>query len=149
MGVFSRVPGAQLIDRLILSDMARFFVYILGGFSALFIIITLFQLLNSITRHNIEWTVVANDVEALQLAPKEGLALINGTDGMLGMLVLAIADLREDPVLAEYAVPPARFAAHLDTLSIPLRTEFWATFLADVPERSRLHVADAAQRPAG
>ena len=58
--LFSRVPGAQLIDRLILSDMSRFFLYILGGFSALFIIITLFQLLNSITRHNIEWTVVAN-----------------------------------------------------------------------------------------
>ena len=30
----------------------------------------------------------------LVLAEKEGLALINGTDGMLGMLVLAIADLR-------------------------------------------------------
>ena len=30
-----------------------------------------------------------------QLREKEGLALINGTDGMLGMLVLAIADLRE------------------------------------------------------
>ena len=29
------------------------------------------------------------------LAEKEGLALINGTDGMLGMLVLAIADLSE------------------------------------------------------
>ena len=28
------------------------------------------------------------------LHEKEGLALINGTDGMLGMLVLAIADLR-------------------------------------------------------
>jgi histidine ammonia-lyase len=30
----------------------------------------------------------------VQLGAKEGLALINGTDGMLGMLVLAIADLR-------------------------------------------------------
>jgi histidine ammonia-lyase len=30
----------------------------------------------------------------VQLRAKEGLALINGTDGMLGMLVLAIADLR-------------------------------------------------------
>jgi len=29
------------------------------------------------------------------LKEKEGLALINGTDGMLGMLILAIADLRE------------------------------------------------------
>ena len=30
----------------------------------------------------------------IELAEKEGLALINGTDGMLGMLCLAIADLR-------------------------------------------------------
>ncbi|MGH3499008.1 MAG: histidine ammonia-lyase [Nocardioidaceae bacterium] len=32
-------------------------------------------------------------VEPLELAAKEGLALINGTDGMLGMLLLALADL--------------------------------------------------------
>ncbi|MQW77473.1 histidine ammonia-lyase [Nocardioides sp. dk4132] len=30
----------------------------------------------------------------VELGPKEGLALINGTDGMLGMLVLALEDLR-------------------------------------------------------
>jgi len=30
----------------------------------------------------------------VELAEKEGLALVNGTDGMLGMLVLALADLR-------------------------------------------------------
>ena len=34
-------------------------------------------------------------ISPVALAEKEGLALINGTDGMLGMLVLAIADLRE------------------------------------------------------
>src|SRR5829696_591111 len=33
-------------------------------------------------------------IAPLTLAEKEGLALINGTDGMLGMLVLALADLR-------------------------------------------------------
>jgi histidine ammonia-lyase len=33
-------------------------------------------------------------IEPIALAEKEGLALINGTDGMLGMLVLAIEDLR-------------------------------------------------------
>ena len=33
-------------------------------------------------------------IRPLELAEKEGLALINGTDGMLGMLSLAIADLR-------------------------------------------------------
>lgn len=34
-------------------------------------------------------------IPALVLVEKEGLALINGTDGMLGMLCLAIADLRD------------------------------------------------------
>ncbi|MDQ1616001.1 MAG: histidine ammonia-lyase [Actinomycetota bacterium] len=38
--------------------------------------------------------LVASGIEPVQLEAKEGLALINGTDGMLGMLVLAIHDLR-------------------------------------------------------
>jgi histidine ammonia-lyase len=38
--------------------------------------------------------LAAAGVEPLVLAEKEGLALINGTDGMLGMLVLALHDLR-------------------------------------------------------
>jgi histidine ammonia-lyase len=37
--------------------------------------------------------LAAAGVAPLRLRAKEGLALINGTDGMLGMLVLAIADL--------------------------------------------------------
>jgi histidine ammonia-lyase len=36
----------------------------------------------------------AAGLEPLELAAKEGLALINGTDGMLGMLLLAIEDAR-------------------------------------------------------
>jgi histidine ammonia-lyase len=40
-------------------------------------------------------------IAPVQLREKEGLALINGTDGMLGMLVLAIADLRELLVVAD------------------------------------------------
>ena len=36
----------------------------------------------------------AAGLSPVTLAEKEGLALINGTDGMLGMLVLALADLR-------------------------------------------------------
>ena len=39
--------------------------------------------------------LAAAGLEPITLAEKEGLALINGTDGMLGMLVLAITDLRE------------------------------------------------------
>ncbi|WP_067804896.1 histidine ammonia-lyase [Actinomadura formosensis] len=34
-------------------------------------------------------------IAPVELGAKEGLALLNGTDGMLGMLVLAICDLRE------------------------------------------------------
>ncbi len=37
---------------------------------------------------------VAAGITPVELREKEGLALINGTDGMLGQLVLAIADLR-------------------------------------------------------
>ena len=40
---------------------------------------------------------------AVVLAAKEGLALINGTDGMLGMLVLAIHDLRALTQVADIA----------------------------------------------
>jgi histidine ammonia-lyase len=38
--------------------------------------------------------LAAAGLAPVQLGAKEGLALINGTDGMLGMLVLAITDLR-------------------------------------------------------
>jgi len=38
--------------------------------------------------------LAAAGLEPVELRAKEGLALINGTDGMLGMLVLAITDLR-------------------------------------------------------
>ncbi|HEY4455748.1 MAG TPA: histidine ammonia-lyase, partial [Pseudonocardiaceae bacterium] len=37
--------------------------------------------------------LAAADLKPVELAEKEGLALINGTDGMLGMLVMACADL--------------------------------------------------------
>jgi histidine ammonia-lyase len=42
-------------------------------------------------------------IEPPVLGPKEGLALINGTDGVLGMLVLALADLGELLRLADVA----------------------------------------------
>lgn len=38
--------------------------------------------------------LAAHGLEPVELAEKEGLALINGTDGMLAMLVMAITDLR-------------------------------------------------------
>ena len=42
-------------------------------------------------------------IEPVQLAEKEGLALVNGTDGMLGMLVLALHDLRRLLATADVA----------------------------------------------
>ncbi|WP_420365649.1 histidine ammonia-lyase [Curtobacterium sp. L3-7] len=42
-------------------------------------------------------------IEPLVLREKEGLALINGTDGMLGMLLLALADLRDLVATADLA----------------------------------------------
>lgn len=42
-------------------------------------------------------------LEPLELQEKEGLALINGTDGMLGMLTMAIADLHRLLTIADVA----------------------------------------------
>jgi histidine ammonia-lyase len=47
--------------------------------------------------------LAAAGIEPLVLREKEGLALINGTDGMLGMLVLAITDLRQLVTTADLA----------------------------------------------
>jgi histidine ammonia-lyase len=47
--------------------------------------------------------LIAAGIEPLVLQEKEGLALINGTDGMLGMLVLAITDLRALVTTADLA----------------------------------------------
>ena len=47
--------------------------------------------------------LAAAGIRPVELEEKEGLALINGTDGMLGMLCLAIADLRELLVVADVA----------------------------------------------
>ncbi|MFD7228731.1 histidine ammonia-lyase [Streptomyces sp. NPDC059881] len=38
--------------------------------------------------------LAAHGIEPVELHEKEGLALLNGTDGMLGMLIMALADLR-------------------------------------------------------
>jgi histidine ammonia-lyase len=43
--------------------------------------------------HPVPELLASAGIEPIELHEKEGLALINGTDGMLGMLILAIADL--------------------------------------------------------
>lgn len=82
-----RLP--QLLDRLVLSDLTRFFLFILGGFSALILIITLFQLLDYITRNNIDWAIVANYLLFLlpwivnSVAPMAALVAVMVTFGIL------------------------------------------------------------------
>lgn len=51
--------------------------------------------------------LAAAGIEPLSLREKEGLALINGTDGMLGMLCLAITDLREAAKVSDIATAMA------------------------------------------
>jgi len=63
-------------------------------------------------------------IAPLELREKEGLALINGTDGMLGMLVLAITDLRA-------LVSTADLAA---AMSVEGLTGTDAVFAADLQE---------------
>ena len=69
--------------------------------------------------------MAAAGIEPVELAEKEGLALVNGTDGMLGMLVLALADLRRLLATADVAAAmsveallgtDAVFAADLQSL---------------------------------
>ena len=50
-----------------------------------------------------ETALRAAEIEPLELREKEGLALINGTDGMLGHLLLACHDLQELAVTADIA----------------------------------------------
>ena len=69
--------------------------------------------------------LTAAGISPVDLSEKEGLALINGTDGMLGMLVLALADLTRLLTTADIAAAmsveallgtDATFAADLQTL---------------------------------
>lgn len=85
----SSLRRPQLLDRLVLSDLTRFFLFILGGFSSLILIITLFQLLDYIARNNIEWAVVANYLLFLlpwivnTVAPMAALVAVMITFGIL------------------------------------------------------------------
>jgi histidine ammonia-lyase len=72
-------------------------------------------------------------IEPLVLAEKEGLALINGTDGMLGMLVLAGADLR-------FLLKTADLTA---AMSVEAQLGTDAVFAADL-QRLRPHPGQAA-----
>jgi histidine ammonia-lyase len=77
--------------------------------------------------------LAAAGIQPLVLAEKEGLALINGTDGMLGMLVLAAADLRR----------LLRTADITAAMSVEAQLGTDAVFAADL-QRLRPHPGQAA-----
>jgi histidine ammonia-lyase len=68
--------------------------------------------------------LAAAGIQPLELREKEGLSLINGTDGMLGMLVLAITDLRMLVTTADLAA----------AMSVEGLTGTDAVFAADLQE---------------
>jgi histidine ammonia-lyase len=79
--------------------------------------------------------LAAHGIEPVVLAEKEGLALINGTDGMLGMLVLACHDLR-------LLLRTADIAA---AMSVEAQLGTDAAFAADLAElRPHPGIADSA-----
>jgi histidine ammonia-lyase len=77
--------------------------------------------------------LAAAGLEPVQLREKEGLALINGTDGMLGMLVLAITDLRQLLKVADITA----------AMSVEAQLGTDAVFAADLQEL-RPHPGQAA-----
>jgi len=50
----------RIIDRYILSDLMRFFSIVVAGLTGLFIIFTLFELINSIVKNNIDYLTVVD-----------------------------------------------------------------------------------------
>ena len=75
-----------------------------------------------------------NNIKPIVLREKEGLALINGTDGMLGMLLLAITDLFELCKLADIAT----------ALSVEALLGTDQVFTADMHEPLRAHPGQVA-----
>ncbi len=71
--------------------------------------------------------LAAAGIEPVRLAAKEGLALINGTDGMLGMLILSLADLARLCTVADITAAMSTEAllgtdqVLLPSLHLPLR----------------------------
>src|SRR5205085_9428870 len=109
-----RVPRfrlIQLLDKLVLSDLARFFIYILSGVAALFLIITLFQLLNAITRNHTDWMVVINYLIFLlpmivnYITPMAALVAVMVTFGLLQKTSQVVALTASGQSIYRLAVP--------------------------------------------
>ncbi|HEY9232531.1 MAG TPA: LptF/LptG family permease, partial [Blastocatellia bacterium] len=107
----ARLRLLQLLDRLVLSDLMRFFVFILGGVSALFLIITLFQLLDAIARNHTDWAVVINYLVFLlpmivnYVTPMAALVAVMVTFGLLQKTSQVVALTASGQSIYRLAVP--------------------------------------------
>jgi LPS export ABC transporter permease LptG len=95
----------------VLSDLMRFFVFILGGVSALFLIITLFQLLDAIARNHTDWSVVINYLVFLlpmivnYVTPMAALVAVMVTFGLLQKTSQVVALTASGQSIYRMAVP--------------------------------------------
>ncbi|GAA4282627.1 histidine ammonia-lyase [Brevibacterium daeguense] len=78
--------------------------------------------------------LAAADITPLVLAEKEGLALVNGTDGMLGMLILALFDLENLFTAADLTA----------AMSVEAQRGTDRVFMPDLHEPLRPHPGQAA-----
>ena len=109
--ILTGIKFSRLIDGLILSDMVRFYFYMLTGFSALTLVITLFQRLDNITKNNTEWMVVFNYLVFLlpmilnSMAPIAGLIAVMVTFGILEKSSQVVAMKASGQSIYRLAVP--------------------------------------------
>ncbi|MFL0575856.1 histidine ammonia-lyase [Brevibacterium luteolum] len=78
--------------------------------------------------------LAAAGIEPLELAEKEGLALVNGTDGMLGMLILALHDIENLLTTADLTA----------AMSVEAQLGTDRVFMPDLHEPLRPHPGQAA-----
>jgi LPS export ABC transporter permease LptG/LPS export ABC transporter permease LptF len=101
----------RLIDRMILGEMARYFVLVLLGITAVFLVFTLFELTNSIVENNIPAGTVANYLfflvpQILQyVAPFAILVAVLVTFGLFGRTSQLIALNASGQSLYRVALP--------------------------------------------
>jgi lipopolysaccharide export system permease protein len=141
----------QLIDRLVLSDLVRFFAYILFGFTALFIIITVFQLLDAITRNNIQWGVVANYLFFLTpmvvnyVAPLSVLVAVLITFGLLQKTSQVVALTASGQSIYRLAMP-ALLASTLLSALVFVNQDYLMPF-ANRRQNNLRHLIRSGQEP--
>jgi LPS export ABC transporter permease LptF/LPS export ABC transporter permease LptG len=151
-GLAKDIQQHQLIDRLVLFDLIKYFLYILAGFSALFLIVTIFQLLDPISRNNIESSVVASYMLFLMpmilnyMAPLAGLVSVMVTFGLLEKTSQVIV-LKASGISIYRLAAPALLAALLLSGLVFLNQDYVLPF-TQRRQDNLYHLIRSGQEPA-